>query len=138
MNELRNAFLQALAVNEDDLKVRLGYADWLDEQGEHEEADRQRKWPAAKQWLLAFCQEHNPPPASEVKPLTYERLIDLGRAAVADPYDDGELWIGCDDNERMCYALRENAQAFWTNWSILTGVPVPSDAATKSSFSCGC
>ena len=52
----REAFLKALAENEDDTTTRLVYADWLDEQGEHEEADRQRKWPAAKEWLVRFCQ----------------------------------------------------------------------------------
>src|SRR5205814_1124014 len=51
MNQ-RNAFLKALAKNEDDTATRLVYADWLDEHGEHEEADRQRKWPAAKEWLV--------------------------------------------------------------------------------------
>ena len=57
----RDAFLKLLAENEDDTTARLVYADWLDEQGEHEEADRQRKWPAAKEWLVKFCQANNPP-----------------------------------------------------------------------------
>ena len=45
MNE-RDAFLKHLAANEDDATARLAFIDWLDEQGEHEEADRHRKWPA--------------------------------------------------------------------------------------------
>ena len=64
MNE-RDAFLEALARNEDDTPTRLVYADWLDEQGEHEEADRQRKWPAAKEWLVRFCRRFNPHPDDE-------------------------------------------------------------------------
>ncbi len=139
VNDLRTAFLKALAANEDDTKTRLVYADWLDEQGEHEEADRQRKWPAAKQWLLALCLEHTPSPDSEVAAISYEQLIELGRAAVAEPIgDERELWLGCGNNERMCDALREHAAEFWMNWSIITGLPVASDAETKTYFSCAC
>ena len=58
MNE-RKKFLKALAKNEDETTTRMVYADWLDDQGEHEEADRQRKWPAAKAWLVQFCRDHN-------------------------------------------------------------------------------
>jgi uncharacterized protein (TIGR02996 family) len=55
----REAFLWALAANEYDKQTRLVYADWLDERGEHEEADRQRKWPRGKESLDRSCQEHN-------------------------------------------------------------------------------
>ncbi len=57
MNE-RDAFLKALCDHEDDVLTRLVYADWLEDNGEHEEADRQRKWPASKQWLREFAQKH--------------------------------------------------------------------------------
>jgi uncharacterized protein (TIGR02996 family) len=60
MND-REAFLRALKKNEDDTATRIIFADWLDEHGEHEEADRQRQWPAAKGWLVQFCQDNNPP-----------------------------------------------------------------------------
>jgi uncharacterized protein (TIGR02996 family) len=56
----RDAFLRALANDEDDTPTRLVYADWLEERGEHEEADRQRKWPAAKEWLVRLCKYNNP------------------------------------------------------------------------------
>ncbi len=138
MNDLRSDFLRALAKDEDDTKVRLTYADWLDEQGEHEEAERQRKWPGAKQWLVAFCQEHNPRSEFGGAPISYEQLIERGLMAVAEPNDEGELWIGCGDNEVMCDALRMHAREFWMNWSIITGLPVASDAETKTYFSCGC
>jgi uncharacterized protein (TIGR02996 family) len=81
----QDAFLKALTENEDDTTTRLVYADWLDEQGEHEEADRQRKWPAAKEWLVEFCRDNNPPPDDEEpfeQVIPYEELIELGRAAV--------------------------------------------------------
>jgi uncharacterized protein (TIGR02996 family) len=83
MNE-QDEFLQVLAENEDDTALRLFYADWLDEHGLHEEADRQRKWPAAKEWFVKFCREHNPAPAveSDVRAISREELIDIGRRAI--------------------------------------------------------
>lgn len=50
--------LAALAADPDDLHTRLVYADWLEEQGQGDEADRQRKWPAAKAYLQAIANEH--------------------------------------------------------------------------------
>ena len=49
---------EALEENEDDLTTRLVYADWLDDQGEHEEADRQRKYVASVRWLMDFAKKH--------------------------------------------------------------------------------
>lgn len=77
-------FLQALAKNEDDTTLRLVFADWLDERGEHEEADRQRRWPVAKAWFQRFCYEHNPPLLSDtdVRRISPEELVELGGDAI--------------------------------------------------------
>lgn len=139
---MRDAFLKALAENEDDTTTRLIYADWLDEQGEHEEADRQRRWPAAKAWLVQFCREYNPDPDNEDPywNISYEKLIELGRQAIEEEATEDTWGFGfhCGNNETMCDALRENSQEFWMNWSIITGIPLPPDIDEKSSFSCAC
>ena len=57
MNE-REAFLEAIAANQDDTLIRLVFADWLDEHGEPEEAERQRQWPEAKRRLDDICSKH--------------------------------------------------------------------------------
>ncbi len=133
----REAFLAALAEDEDDNVTRLVYADWLDEHGEHEEADRQRKWRAAKEWLVQFCEENN---RSEDEPwetpIPYEELIERGRGAAERA--DGYLWFSCGDNETMCDALRANGREFWTNWSVVTGIVLPAGYEEKSGFSCAC
>jgi uncharacterized protein (TIGR02996 family) len=158
----RNAFLKALAENEDDTTTRLVYPDWLDEHGEHEEADRRRKWPAAKQWLVRFCRKYNPPRDGEALVISYEDLIALGRAAIAQGdekralapdwakvlidlyrrfgHGDEELafMFPCGNNEGMCQALRDNSRKLWHNWSIVTGIPVPPDIGDKISFACAC
>jgi uncharacterized protein (TIGR02996 family) len=113
----RDGFLKLLAENEDDTTTRLVYADWLDDRGEHEEADRQRKWPAAKEWLVRFCRANNPPPDYEEWIIDYETLLDLGREAVerAEEDGDGELWFSCGNNMGMCDALRSECDEFWKN-----------------------
>jgi uncharacterized protein (TIGR02996 family) len=137
----RDAFLAALAANEDDVTTRLVYADWLDEHGEHEEADRQRKWPAAKEWLVAFAKRfnHDDPPDMEHTdrapnnyrelieigyfPVIYRTLIEIGHLGLANGYVD------CGNNDSLCDALREDDREFWKYWSIVTGVPVPDETA---------
>jgi uncharacterized protein (TIGR02996 family) len=135
----RSAFLRALAKNEDDTKTRLAYADWLDENGEHEEADRQRRWPAANWWLFQFCQDNNSSDkgASVERVISCEMLIQLGRESIQRADKEG-IGFGCWNNMRMSRALNENSHEFWKNWSIVTGIAVPKDAADKSFFRCSC
>ena len=129
----REAFLKALKKNEDDVTTRMVYADWLDERGEHEEADRQRKWPAAKAWLVAFAKRVNPgEDDDETMPVTYESLIEMGHEGLK------EGAVECYNNMDLCYELQDNAADFWKNWSVVTGVPVSDDAADGMGYSCAC
>jgi uncharacterized protein (TIGR02996 family) len=135
---VQNAFLKALAENEDDTPTRLVYADWLDEQGEHEEADRQRKWPAAKEWLVLFCRDHNSDEdGSEQWVISYEQLIELGRMAVEGADEEGCVF-SCGNNMSICDALQSNSREFWNNWSVVTGIPSPLDGEVLVSFRCAC
>jgi uncharacterized protein (TIGR02996 family) len=111
-------FLRVLAENEDDADLRLIFADWLDEQGEYEEADRQRGWLAAKQWLVRFARTHS----TDWEEYTYDNLVSFGRRASAS--DDQAARIHLD--EPMWSALKENIDEFWKNWSVVTGLPSPS------------
>jgi uncharacterized protein (TIGR02996 family) len=135
----RDVFLRALGKNEDDTMTRLVYADWLDEQGEPEEADRQRKWTAAKAWLVKLCQDYNEYPDYEMF-ISYPVLIDLAWEAV----EEAEIFqepvrIHCCNNMNMCDALRSNHREFWKNWSIVTGLRAPPDVEDGfGQFSCGC
>jgi uncharacterized protein (TIGR02996 family) len=131
----RRAFLRALAANEDDTTTRLVFADWLDERGEHEEADRMRKWDAAKAWLVGVFEQHNR--GDYIGNLnTYEDLLELARVAVAEADEHG-FGFDCGSNERLCEALRTNAGKFWENWSIVTGIPLPADTG-NTYFGCSC
>lgn len=136
----RNAFLKFLSDNEDDTTTRLVYADWLDDHGEHEEADRQRKWPAAKEWLVRFCEASNSRDDSDPYEwmISYKDLIELGQEAIDRADKDGEVWLSCGNNMTMCYALQEASREFWKNWSIVTGIPVPSTVEDNCSYRCAC
>jgi uncharacterized protein (TIGR02996 family) len=134
----RDAFLKALKENEDDISTRLVYSDWLDEQGEHEEADRQRQWPTAKAWLVRFCQNYNPPdePDSYERVISYSELVEIARQALAEDASGPVFY--CGNNMDMCDGLSAHCQEFWENWSIVTGIAVLPDAAENSSFRCAC
>lgn len=137
----RETFLDALRVNEDDESTRRIYANWLEEQGEYEEAERQRQWAQAKAWLVRFCREHNPVPTDRYydefeRVISYETILELGRKAVRD----GNLGFSCGNNMKMCDGLREHSREFWRNWSIVTGIPLPSDSSDgeMGHFRCAC
>ncbi len=142
----RDAFLKALAENEDDNLTRSVYADWLDDHGEYDEAERQRQWPAAKAWLVRFCREIDEEGSEEEidegNPysyigITYAKLVRLGHKAVEEA-DEGRVVLDCGANQDLADALRANAREFWRCWSAVTGVPVPAAAEGKSFFGCSC
>jgi len=135
----REAFLKALAADEDDETTRLAYADWLDGRGEYGEAARQREWTAAKAWLVRFCEENSELSSDYygnpgVSLTTYQDLIDRGRNAVADL----SFTIHCGIDEGLKGALGLYCGEFWRNWSIVTGVLVPPDVTERSYFRCSC
>ncbi|MFO0998975.1 MAG: TIGR02996 domain-containing protein [Planctomycetaceae bacterium] len=136
VRSMRDDFLEALAQDEDDVETRLVFSDWLDDQGEHDEADRHRKWPAAKQWLTQFVQENNQADDEEAweKKITFQDLLEFGHRAIAE--DD--FYFSCGSNETMCCGLRSHREEFWECWSVLTGAAVPADAVEKSEFGCSC
>lgn len=48
-------FLKLIEDNPTDYSHRYVYADWLDEHGDHDEADRQRKYEGAYKWLTDYA-----------------------------------------------------------------------------------
>ncbi len=142
----KGRFLAALQKNEDDIPTRLAYADWLDEIGEHEEADRQRRWPQAKQWIKALCDQHLPTEEDRNRYdddffnylmenyIPYERLMKMAHDAATD----GDLFLTLGGSESLCCDLRGNAELFWENWSIVSGIPIDAGLKENAHFSCAC
>lgn len=146
----RQHFLKLLQENEDDVETRLIYADWLEEQGEPEEAERQRKWPAAKKWLVNLCDEFNPKKADfeewfddaadfeawdfegEHNVIGFQRLLEIGLDAQTEM--DLESF---GNNEDLMWAVHERLDEFWQNWSIVTGFMLDK-ADRQRYFRCSC
>lgn len=147
----RQPFLDALAKNEDDTTSRLVYADWLEERGFHEEADRQRQWPAAKEWLQNLSQQHNNRVREEFQEyvekygeffeytieeeiaeygITYEQLLEIGNGG-----EEG-YYVGGKESLQEILNDADTNREYWKNWSIVTGKPSPED--DDGYFRCAC
>jgi uncharacterized protein (TIGR02996 family) len=130
----RDLFLRALAEDEDDTTTRLVYADWLEEHDEYEEADRQRKWPAAKQWLLRLCKEEVSYYGSAPFTIPYEGLIAFGHRVVTEKKSSPVIHLRDDAVDEIGRALPGDRREFFRNWSIVTGIPLPADLEDKSFY----
>lgn len=137
--EEQKAFLSGLEANEDDTDLRMLYADWLEERGEYEEAERQRKWPEAKAWLVKFALRN---PIRRVEHFwgdgmdagfgtSYEGLLDLGFECA----DKDRVGFGGDSN--LMDDVARQFDTFMQNWSIVTGRSIPEDMDMPK-FSCSC
>ena len=131
---MRETFLKALEKNEDDVTTRMVYADWLEENGEHEEADRQRKWPAAKAWLVAFAGDGVDEDSTDEYQMPYAVLLDRARESA----DEGEFSFSCYTNESMSDNLNKQRVEFWKNVAIVLGIQLPDDLEDKAWFGCAC
>ena len=130
----REAFLRAIAANEGDHLVRLVFADWLDEHGEHEEADRQRRWPEAKAWLDELCRKLNAR-GRAFGETSVEQLLEFGRRVSATESAEVVFSIDGDDfpdGGGIVAAMRDQIPEFWKAWAVVAGSPVPPNVERKS------
>jgi uncharacterized protein (TIGR02996 family) len=118
----REEFLARVREAPEDELLRSVYADWLDEQGEHEEADRQRKFLPARRWLREFAYELD---------LTYEALIQ----AAHDYLKSGDAYCLDFDTPDLVYEGREE---FWKSFEVVTGAAVPAEKREWMFFRCAC
>ncbi len=153
----RLAFVKQLKDNEDDEATRLVYADFLDEQGEVEEADRQRKWKASKDWIVNLIargpaedkakmeeyakrygwDEEDTYPDEDEWHLSYKELM----LQVSVALRKQEPYIMCGSDETLCDLLRENRDEFWQHASIVVGIPLPEGFVKEGhygGFRCAC
>ena len=168
MNKEQEYFLKALAENEDDVATRLVYADWLEENGLDDEADRQRKWSEAKAWLKDFaskcgrtCTNYDEawdeylerrdaladeerehwPDRQQMQEITYEIVVQAGFDYAKEPHN---FFVQQGSDEARSVLRNVGRDPFWKNWSIVTGHPIPdwNDEELKwdttAPFSCSC
>jgi len=126
---VRRAFLSAIeAAHWEHELPRLVYADWLDENGEHEEADRQRRYVPAERWLRELAGQLND---ETCEPMSYETLI----GTATDYLQTGShysLFLGDLDE------VNKQMGEFWKSFKIVTGVAAPDSARERMFFVCHC
>ena len=71
--------------------------------------------------------------AKNLKIFPYEDLLKLGKEAI----EKGESSFYCGDNMDIQEMLNGYKEEFWSNWSIVTGISIPSDFQ-PAYFSCAC
>ncbi len=142
----RQAFLAHIKVNPEDDVLRCAYSDFLDEHDLPEEADKQRNWREAKQWLVELAarmgtnctnydeyadawsayhlrgdpDDNTPEPTIEMikVPVSYEDVIQAGHWYL----ENGDYFIqqGHDQARSVMFDL-DTRLKFWGCWSIMTG-----------------
>ena len=138
--KVRKQFLDAIAAASwDDPLPRLVYADWLEENDEPEEADRQRNYVPAERYLRELADkfggtEPDYPYYGGWVPITFEDLIAAGRQWLSSGSHFTQMGSGV---ARDVMHYEGVCERYWQCWEVITGIRVPSDARGIP-FSCSC
>ncbi|MFO0850639.1 MAG: TIGR02996 domain-containing protein [Gemmataceae bacterium] len=136
----RQVFLAQIDADPLNHLLRCVFADWLDDRGESDEADRQRQWVAAFEYLrenfmdcyVEFgAEEESREPTSfadTMKEIEYWQtsLIEDGDICFADTESPEKLYDEADRNE------------FYRNLEIVTGTTITAVTRERASFRCAC
>lgn len=121
------AFLTHIRISPEDDVLRSAFSDWLDEHDQPEEADRQRQWRKAKEWLTWLAGEFGGT-GSEMeeeeqhygpyRPITYEDVIKTGH----DYIDSGDYFTQQgSERARNMMGDKDIRCLFWRHWETMTG-----------------
>ena len=137
-------FLNAINDHPEDDLYRQVYADWLDDHGEYDGAQRQRNYKKSVQFLKNWVEKIRDDTqqsmevleASTNQPLTYENVLRVARSKLEhDEWGDECIrFLGMND------PWMHDEDEFWEAVSVVTCLPIP-DAIKRhhlSIFSCSC
>ncbi|WP_088255349.1 TIGR02996 domain-containing protein [Fimbriiglobus ruber] len=154
----RQAFLNAIAAGPWDHELpRLVFADWLDEHGEVEEADRQRRYVSSERWLREFSMKHRNEYFSDYRGKYVEDEA-TGESQEIPPVDAGNEEDIDSSYGKLMYFLKRHVDAdhylpfdtpygfddysdeLWQHFRVVTGL-VPPEGEHRHAippFRCAC
>jgi uncharacterized protein (TIGR02996 family) len=145
-------FLAAIKVTPLDEAAHGAYADWLDEHDRPEEADRQRQWVKAFDFIKQFTREiHDGYEYDD----DGERVPGSLKFDYRKVMDEVEWWRTCVTGEEQRYGLGRSIgfatdeapdmltdpatrKKFWECFYVLTGVQAPEELRNQKRYSCAC
>lgn len=134
MSDHRIAFLKAVEESPMDETTRQVYADWLDEQGDIEEANRQRQYVRSRKWLTSYAIRLKPYDAEGVYDFEIEsKSAEWCYEQMMNELSRGEIYAHGTD----LHGLHEldDADEFFKHVAIVLGKPV---SPHTLEYNCSC
>jgi uncharacterized protein (TIGR02996 family) len=135
MND-RQAFLAAIQAEPLDHLLRCVFADWLDEHGEVEEANRQRQWVAAYEYLANnFVSYYGYEEGAEgpAHVLALQEIEYFVRSLV----EEGGICFGSESLVENMWDETMRAE-FYRSLEIVTGTTILPEVRERAGFRCAC
>jgi len=129
----KQAFEEAIEEKPDDWVLRLMYADWLDEHGDHDYAYRQRNWEKAHKYMSSAVMDEDWMGETPPREFTLNEMLDAGRSFLnGNDWWDLEPFIG---GSSLTAESQIDPKEFWEAFHVLTGEDVQ-HVKSESPFQC--